>query len=160
MTTHEELELLDILDTAAVPTAGSTVDRVRLLADENARLLAALEERRKVGDYGRLLAMLDEDRSEVLMLLADCCLDADPPRPEEAKGWGWLATMKKWPTRCKSGWRWFIAIREDREAGNDELPTRLFTTFTPEEEEAHFFPSAGAALRAVVDAIAAGKWKE
>ncbi len=149
------------LDGAGVPGAHKTLEgRVLSLIAENERLTRLLEKQLKQTDRDRLLALLDEDRSEVLMMLADACVDEG--RPKEAQGWGWLASGKKWPAWCRKGWLWYRSYDESI-AHSAALPHRLWESCASVPAPYHgtdfkYFPTCSAALLAVVDVIRDGKW--
>ncbi len=153
------LEAHALLDTAGVPGGYTLTDRIGLLVAENARLNARLEAAAKRTDRGRLMSLLDEDRSEVLMMLADVCVDEG--RPEEARGWGWLASAKKWPARRDAGWHWYH--HSGPSASCHEIPFLLHDAMLASHPPnygvlVHHFPSCSSALLAVVGVIASGAW--
>lgn len=150
MTPAEALDVLRILDEANVP--GRTVaERVRVLIADNDRLAARLEVRARSSDKARLVESLDENRSELLMLLADACLDLGTPEGDaEAKGWGWLAKTNRWPVRNRFGWCWY----EEESERSYHIPRGI-----PGSHNGRCgFPTQSAALLAIVRAIASGRW--
>jgi hypothetical protein len=161
--TLSEFDVQAILDRAETPlTHASALGRLLCLVDDYNALVR--EQRKERPDRERLMQMLDEDRDEVLMMLCDSCIDDG--REAEAKGWGWLAANHKWPARMDSGWAWSETSSWVHENLSYMLPDALAdlvwqaergpvaTTKTPR------WPTARAALEAVVDVIASGKWQQ
>lgn len=64
-----------------------------------------------MNDRERLLASLDEDRFQTLLLLSDACQDEG--RELEALAWKWLARNRRWPAARVRGndevWVWGLA---------------------------------------------------
>jgi hypothetical protein len=144
----------DLLDDAEVPCASGLDERLELVLADYKRLLA--ERRRDRPERERLLEMLDEDPSEILMLLADACLDEG--KTAEAMGWGWLAQAGKWPTHTRSGWLWYVYLSQtDLHSGDSDY---LSSVLVPIQQDhagdsitSSVYPSARAALEAVVSLI-------
>lgn len=161
-------EIMHVLDAANVPGDG-VINQIHTLIDDNARLEAQIEALRKRPDVERLYELLDEDRSQILSLIADACLDAG--LEPEALGWRWLAERKKWPgqTKDNSVWGWGWVDEEHKDVGHKfnpasfTLPRGLHTLVAQhlrEVNELQFFaPTARTALEAVVAAFVGG-WRE
>ncbi len=162
MTPADALKLEELLDSANAPL-GPTLERVRLLVEDYNRLIAGQQARDRFTDLDHLLLALYDDRDVLLMAIGDAMLEAG--REAEAKGWLWLGMNKKWPTRSKEGWWWFEANPPSVQTESDRLPRklRLAMGYDPEitqplETKRFCYPTARAALEAVVDAIATGAW--
>lgn len=164
MTHNPLLALHDLLDQAGIPLAGpgsshhGLVERVQMLVEERDRLQGLLTDRARQTDYDALLASLDEDRGEVLMLLADACLDSG--REQDAKGWGWLHMTNRWPVRVGKSWGWVFCADSlvplpDRPA--HVLPRSLLHHFGDNPDMVYKFSTCRAALEAVMKAQMAGK---
>lgn len=155
MTGPEVVRLQALLDQADIPH-GPLHERVLVLVEAYLAAHRLLTERQRETDYDRLLRELSEDRNGLLLQLADACLDLG--RTEEAKGWGWLAQHKKVPSRIvwvdqQAAWVWFA---DDDKRTCNGLPSKLWNAIGGLAKR---FPTEVAALQAVVEVIASGKWK-
>lgn len=121
------------------------VQQVEILIADNQRMEAKLHREQTRDTRTHLLELLDEDRSEILSLLADDALDRG--RDGEAMGFRWLANRLKWPTKTAKGWRW------QQGPSSHELPLGLYLACPGP------FQTQGKAILAVVNAIATGQWK-
>lgn len=162
------MALHELLDAADIRMGPVLEDRVKALIAERDRAVAQLAERSKQTDYARILALLDEDRNDIPHMLADAAADSpDETIRKKAPGWMWLASGRKWPTERAKGWYWYEGDdgtpRHQRE-DSDRLPARLRDILSAESESTLYpttpmYASSRAALEAVVDVIAEGKWK-
>lgn len=163
--------MMAMLDGADV--GGSTpVEQVKNLLADYKRLLAQVRVTARQTDRERLMASLNDDRCETLMLLHECCLDEG--LLDQAKGWGWLWCHRRWPVRLQTGvWHWTVACVQPGSTHQLQLlalaehclPTGLFRAIHVANAEAidrgrplPGWTSARAALKAVVDTIASGAW--
>lgn len=161
---NENYLILRMLDAANVP--GATLrERIEILLAENQRLEKAVEIQARKTSRERLLEQLDEDRSEVLLMLHDACLDDG--RDAEARGWGWLAMNKKWPVQIKDGWCWgtddpaftYYQVPGLAFVLPDLLARAAWESVDDRRGIGRVWTSCSLALQAVVDVIAAGKWQ-
>jgi hypothetical protein len=142
----------ELLDQVEAPCAATLTERLEMLLADYQRLLA--ERRTERPPRERLLEVLVEDRSEVLMMLADACLDEG--RPEEARGWGWLGQAGKWPVHDRRGWYWHLREVSRRRRRSYVLPATVFGALRDPKRAmtSQRHPTARAALEAAVATIA------
>ena len=159
----EENHIHALLDLAECPM-GSVEERVKALVEDYRRVLTLLEARSKKTPREKLLEMLDEDRFDVVRMLADACLDEG--LDEESKGWAYVAAQRKWPKPEKGRWVWHWRFTGDDQSNLEphELPGDLYraafgSPFSPGNTGSRSFKTARVALQAAVGAIAGGKWK-
>jgi hypothetical protein len=159
ITPRQELAILEILDNASIP-GGDIERRILMLYSRCEIAEKKLEQRSKATDREHLLAMIDEDRNEVLLLLADDALDrGDEMR---AKGWGWLAATHRWPHHKYQNRTWFWA-RSPMISLNDRpcnLPEHLMEYIVGAGGLGIVqpFKTCRAAFEAVVEVIRRGWW--
>lgn len=157
MSVNPLLRVMELLDGADVGGA-NVVEQVENLLKDYRRLLRGQEEAAKRGNYDRLLLSLGEDRNDLLALLQDACMDEG--KLDEAKGWGWLASHRKWPYRHRRDlWRWQDdASRSILEPVLEhQLPAGLRLAVHAQRS---WHNSAREALQAVVNVIASGAWSD
>lgn len=157
MTPQDELKVLALLEKAGAP--GRTIlDGVTGLVDDYLRLHEMVQRQSRRTPYERLLEQLDEDRNDVLGMLADAALDEG--KEEEAKAWYWLARNRRWPFKDRQViWFWAHSALEpcpDVAMGHI-LPRPLWLVMS--DTTCTAFTSAREALEAVVETIASGKWR-
>ncbi len=156
----EYMAIERLLDAADV-SFGPLRWRINALIAERDRLAAQLAERSRETDYARLLGMLEQDRTDVLYMLADAAADSpDEVIRRRAAGWHWLAAGRKHPSERPKGWHWFQDENLPGRARQDcdRLPQqlRLALAANPLDD---LYPTARAALEAVVDAITERRWQ-
>jgi hypothetical protein len=150
------LSIHETLDRVEMPQ-GSILKRVEALAEAYLDLLKKQEQAAKQADLERLLEEIGREPWDTMSLIGDCYLDRG--EDGKGKGWHWLSTHHRWPHRWKGGWSWLcgqIATNDIKNAASDLLPHALYTVIF--EELRKKLPLLDT-LRAVVSAIADGRWK-
>jgi hypothetical protein len=146
------MRLHELLDLAESPMLATLEARLDALVQAHLALCRRAEARARLTDRDRLLAGLDEDPCDLLLMLHECALDAG--EEAEAKGWGWLHARRRWPARYGGGWGWTV-----RGVSGVDYPHTLPPSLG---RKAHAgrgtFPSCRAALEAVVGVIARDEW--
>ncbi len=156
------VRLHEILDGADIPVSWNLEERLKALVACYQTATSKLDAKVKQTSRQNLLEQLAEDRNEILLLLADACLD-EPGREEEAKGWAWLGQHHKWPTKRRKGWYWYQDASALPYSDSDTLPGNMqMAIYGAGVEVTHperFYPTHVSALEAVVKVIASGKYK-
>ena len=145
-------EILDALDWPM----GSLTERLELLIAAFQLELAKNKASAEKTDRQRLLERLDDITAEqtlTLQQLADEALDRGDT--DHAKAFGYLAQSGKWPIKRGQQWAWTTGT-EERYCCS--LRRSLFNLVTSNEVFLAW-PSARAAIEAVVDVISSGRWQ-
>jgi hypothetical protein len=144
--------LHELLDQAEAPLLPTVEARLDALVQAHLALCRQAEARARDTDRDRLLARLDEDPCDLLLMLHECALDAGDEA--EAKAWGWLYAQRRWPARYAGGWGWTV-WGGGTPRFQHALPPGLACK---RHLGSGTFPSCRAALEAVVGVIARGDW--
>lgn len=121
-----------------------------------------------MNDKDTLLEMLNEDRSILLLAIADAY--EEEGNTLTASAYRWLGMKKRWPSKKANGWGWRFETRDVRPHYSPDLMPRDMKSdsrnnqFPQYHYETAFvafplkFPNAREAIEAVVELMTAGHW--